>query len=192
MNKVTVSSITDEGVPSFASTAYSPDNSQNARRLFTALSSTEFISGISVAVTELTAPADKTGGAVKALCRVRYGVPQLKLASSLGSGFASAGLQQTGQTDFVQATLTLTLPAMYAKILLKQTPASAGLVLQVQALARAAVLDTLSGIFSDFKPGSAFDASAWTSPFAPTQPLLRACQGANPEDVFNGSYGATA
>jgi len=189
MNKVSLSSLSSVGVPTFASVPYSPDNSQNARRFFTALACDEMVPGVQIEVSEMTAPSDAKGGPAKAVSRVRYSLPQLKLATSNGSINQGTTLAMTGQSEFAQAGFTITVPALWAKVILGAVPASVGLRQQAAAICRAAALDALNGLFGDVKPSAVFPTSSWNAPLAPTSPLFRALQGANPEDVFNGSYG---
>lgn len=190
MNKVSLSAINaNDGTPTFALVPYSPDNSQNARRFMAALASA--FSGdadLQVEFSEMTAPSESKGGPAKAVCRVRVSLPQLKLVSGVaGSSYGS--LAFTGQNEFAQAALTLTVPALWSKVVLGAVPTSDSLRLQVVALIRGAICDCVNGVLGDLRPAAAFDAAAWTTLPAPTSPLYRALQGANPEDVFNGSYG---
>lgn len=187
MNKVTLTEVDQTGVPTFASAAFSPDNSQNARRYFNALLSEEFPLGYNVEVSEFTAPSEK-GGVGKAVCRVRYSLPQMKAAGTY-AGQSATTVVQTGQAEYLQAVATITLPPMWAKMMLLQVPVSDVLRLQIAALCRAAILDAMMGLVGDLKPSAAFPASAWTTQLSPASPLFRGLQGANPEDVFTGAYG---
>jgi hypothetical protein len=55
-------------------------------------------------------------------------------------------------------------------------------------LIRGALLDSLGGVIGDLIPGAAFDEDSWTTEVSSTSPLFRGLSGANPEDVFTGSY----
>lgn len=190
MNKVSVSAIAAGGTPTVAACTYSPDNSQNARRFMAGLACDEFGgNSIQLELSEMTAPSDAKGGPAKVVCRVRAAVPQLKW--SMTDAAIGSGLVMSGQSEFFQSVHTVTVPALWAKVLLGAVPATEALRLQAMGLIRCIVLDAVNGILGDLKPSTAFAATAWTTMPTSSSPLFRALQGANPEDVFNGSYGVS-
>jgi hypothetical protein len=182
--------MTGVGVPTFGNLPYSPDNSQNARRFMTGLTCDEFGGDVvQIEVAEMSAPSESKGGPAKAVCRVRVSVPQLKLATTAGTVGSSTGLAMTGQQDYIQAVVTLTVPALWGKIILGAVPSTAELRFQTVGLIRMGLCEAVNGVIGDLKPSTAFASTAWTTALPTTSPLYRALQGANPEDVFNGSYG---